>query len=157
MENMKEYLFGVICAAMISAVITRLLRGNHTASVITKLLCGLFIVYTAIKPLPMLDFPDLAAITSQYTKQARQAVQQGIDQGETQLKESIKERTRAYILAKAQTLDADLQVEVEVSDEEIPVPKTVALAGKISPYAKQQLSEMIRQDLGIGMEYQQWN
>jgi hypothetical protein len=48
-------------------------------------------------------------------------------------------------------------VEVELSDEEIPVPKTVSVTGKISPYAKKQLSEMMERELGIKVENQKWN
>ena len=63
--------------------------------------------------------------------------------------EIIKQRTQAYILDKAQALNTVLEVEVTLSDDDIPVPLKVRLKGKISPYAKGRLQATIAEDLGI--------
>ena len=157
MDGLRQYLLSVICAAMIGGIITHLARGNGTLRLVTKLLCSLFILYMAVKPLPMLDLTRITSVTSQYTAQANKAAALGAESSAKALRQSIKEQSQAYILDKAEALDADLQVEVELSDEEIPVPKTVAITGKISPYAREKLSAMIVDDLGIEMEYQRWN
>ncbi len=157
MEGIRDYLLSVICAAMIGTVVTALLGEHRTVCTLARVLCGLFLIYTAVRPLPMLRMPSLSGRISYYSRQAEKAVQQGSDLGQNVLCESIKTRTCAYILDKAQRLEADLQVEVELSDEEIPVPKTVSVTGKISPYAKKQLSEMMERDLGIKVENQKWN
>jgi hypothetical protein len=156
-EGLRNYLLSVICAAMISGIVMSLIKGNKTVQTITKLLCGLFMIYTAVKPLPMLKVSDLSSVTDRYSREAQQAAQLGKDMSEDAIRHSIKEQIRAYILDKAQTLEADLQVEVELSDEEIPAPKTVLITGKISPYAKEQLSEMMERELGVNMENQKWN
>ena len=68
----------------------------------------------------------------------------------------IKSRTQAYILDKAMALELQLQVEVVLSEDEIPVPEEVRLAGKASPYAKARLQQIIKEDLGIDKEHLIW-
>lgn len=157
MDDLREYLLSVIGAVMICAIITRFVNGSDTLRTLTKLLCGLFIVYTAIKPLPIINLSGISAITSRYSVEAQTSAQLGIDMSSDVLRQSIKEQTQAYILDKAKTLKADLQVEVELSEDDIPVPMRVSIIGKVSPNAKKQLTAMIEKDLGINMEYQRWN
>jgi hypothetical protein len=142
---------------MIGMIVTALLKEHPTVRMLAQLLCGLFLVYTAVRPLPMLRLPSLSGAVSYYSGQAEKAVKQGEKLGDETLRKSIKDRTCAYILDKAQWLEADLQVEVELSDEDIPVPKTVSITGKVSPYAKEKLSEMMEKELGIKVENQKWN
>ena len=72
------------------------------------------------------------------------------------LAQFIKERTQSYILDKAQSLNAVLDVEVTLSDDEIPVPVKVCITGKVSPYARGRLENLIIEDLGIEKENQIW-
>ena len=57
---------------------------------------------------------------------------------------------------KAESLGAELTVEVTLSDDELMVPCAVKLSGAISPYAKKVLSDTIAKDLGIQVEEQIW-
>ena len=59
-------------------------------------------------------------------------------------------------LDEAKALDCDLSVEVILSDDDIPVPKQVRLAGEISPYARQTLTNFMVQQLGIEREEMIW-
>lgn len=157
MDDLREYLLSVIIAAMISGIVLRLVKGNRTFRSIVKVLCGLFVAYTAIKPIPMLNLSGLSTFVSQYSADAKKVVQSGTDMSTNVLRESIKEQSQAYILDKAKILKADLQVEVELTEDDIPIPKRVSITGKVSPYAREKLSAIIKRDLGIDMEYQVWN
>lgn len=157
LEGLRDYLISVISTAMVSALIMRLVHEKGTLGTITKLLCGLFVIYTAVKPIPAFDLSDLGMISSKYSVQAQQAGRMGEDMGRDALRQGIKDRTETYILDKAKVLKADLQVEVELSEDNVPVPEAVSIFGKVSPYAKEQLSEMIEAEIGIEMEYQKWN
>lgn len=156
MDEIRRYLLSLVCAAMISALIMRLVRGRGSLSGIAKVLCGLFITYTVLEPLPAFDISDLSKPLSQYSAEAASAGEMGIALSRVAFRGSIKERTEAYILDKAKTLEANLQVEVELSSDDIPTPKTVTISGKASPYVKKQLSGMIEKDLGVGVENQRW-
>ena len=59
-------------------------------------------------------------------------------------------------MEKSSGLNLDLVVEVELSDDEIPVPVAVSLTGNVSPYNKLILSNTISNDLNIPKEKQIW-
>ena len=91
-----------------------------------------------------------------YNDLVTDAVAEGEQQTKTALARLIKQRTCAYILDKAQALNVALEVEVTLSDDDIPVPEAVRLKGKVSPYAKGRLQTIIAEDLGIEKERQTW-
>ena len=64
--------------------------------------------------------------------------------------------TTSYILSKAESLGAKLEVTVELSDELYAKPVAVQLTGAVSPYAKQTLTQMIEEELGLNREAQRW-
>ena len=70
--------------------------------------------------------------------------------------ERISQQTKAYILDKAQALEASLTVEVILDDAGIPTPCGVRISGKVSPYAKGVLSDYMEKELGIPREEQRW-
>ena len=88
--------------------------------------------------------------------QAQEAATAGEQQAKSALRESIKQRTEAYILDKAKTLAAQVAVEVTLSNEAIPVPIAVRISGNISPYARMQLQTILQEELGIPKEAQAW-
>ena len=59
-------------------------------------------------------------------------------------------------MEKAKALDCDLQVEIFLSADTTPVPEQVPISGSVSPYAKQVISTMLSDDLGIDREAQIW-
>jgi hypothetical protein len=72
------------------------------------------------------------------------------------IRASIKARSEAYILDKAAELALSVEVEVTLSNDEIPLPVSVRVSGKASNYAKSRLQAIITQDLGINKEHQVW-
>ena len=156
MEGIRTYLLGVIAAAIICGIATRLLGNKGMQGAMAKLLTGLFLTFILIRPIAELDIKSITDFTSGYSYEAEQAAAQGAAVTKEALAESIKSRTEAYILDKAAAMNADLAVEVTLSKDDIPVPEAVRLTGKVSPYAKAQLSHMILEDLGIDKERQTW-
>ena len=71
-------------------------------------------------------------------------------------REIITDKTCAYILDKAETLRAQLTVQVILSDEELPVPERIYLTGQASPYARSMLQRLIEEELGVPKERQIW-
>ena len=53
-------------------------------------------------------------------------------------------------------MDAVLDVEVTLNDDDPPVPCGVKITGSISPYSKEMLSSFIANDLSIAKEDQIW-
>lgn len=154
---MKAYLLSVVAAAIISAIVTKLLGSKGTQGAVGKLVAGLFLAFTIILPLRSVEIGKLGSFADVYSQQAQAAVEVGKLQTRQALQAGIKESCEAYILDKAQGWNAHLEVEVTVSDDDIPMPVSVQLSGNVSPNAKSQLTRIITEDLGIPKEDQKWN
>lgn len=156
MESMKTYLLGVVAAAIICGIITRFIGEKGTQGSMVKLLAGLFLTFTVIRPVANISLDSLTDFTEVYADAGERAAAAGESLTKEALAASIKAQTEAYILDKAAALQVDLEVEVTLSIGDIPTPHTVRLSGKVSPYAKAQLQAIITEDLGIDKEHQTW-
>lgn len=154
METVRDYLLSITAAALVCGCINSLAAGNGTISKILKLLCGLFLAASVIKPVVDIKITDVYRFTDQLALDANYAVSDGEQMAMDEMKRIIKEKTETYILDKAKTLGADLNVEV-ILDGVVPVG--VMLTGDISPYAKVNLCETISQELGIPLKEQVWS
>ncbi len=154
-ESIKTYLLSVSVAAMICALAGRFL-GKNGASAVSKMVTGLFLILTVLHPLTGIGSTILDDISFEMEYEMTHAVQQGEEETTKALARIIKEKTATYILQKAQTLRAEITVEVEVTDDPVPIPKIIFIHGKIAPYAKQQLEAIMVQELGISKENQIW-
>lgn len=156
MDAIAEYLLSVTAAAIISAMVLRLLPGKSSAVTIGKMLCALFVALTVIEPIAQVRLSDLTGLLPDVSADANAAVAQGQSTAKKAMAESISSRVEAYILDKATQLGLKLTVQVELSDDTIPVPVCVRLKGNISPYLKSKLQKIIQDDLGIDKENQIW-
>ena len=156
MAGVKEYIFTICGASLICAIARKFLGDKGSTAGIGKMIIGLFLLVTIVKPVLNLRFNELQDLSLGAQTDAIDAVWQGEEFAKQQMAAIIKERTAAYILQKAQQLDVSLEVEVQVSDDEVPVPEKVIIAGNISSFAKQQLQLLIEQELGISKECQVW-
>jgi hypothetical protein len=155
MEAIREYLIGVVAAGIICSVIVRLPVSGSVAGIL-RLVAGLIMALSVASPLVELRITDL----SDYWQQIQYSGQDYADQGENIARQQrnaiIKERTRTYILDKAESLGAQLDVEVTLTDDEIGRPCAVRLTGSISPYDKQILTDYILESLGLDTEALTW-
>jgi hypothetical protein len=53
-------------------------------------------------------------------------------------------------------MHADIQVEVTVSTDALPIPVGVRIIGNVSPYVRTKLQQTLAEDLGIAKENQVW-
>lgn len=156
MTMLSRYILSVTAAAVICSIAKSLVPGKDTATTVTRLLCGIFLAVTVIAPLKNITIGDISDWTTDIARQADDAVAQGASYTENALAQSIKSRAEAYILDKARSLQADVTVEVTLSDESIPAPIAATISGSVSPYAKKQLQRILTEDLGIPKEDQTW-
>ena len=153
-ETMKSYLISVTAAALICGALCSLVGNSGSISKLLKLLCGLFLTATVIKPVVDVELEDIYSFVEGLSVSSEQAVFNGKEIAADEMERIIKEKTAAYILDKAKTLGAELEVEVVLEDL---VPVRVNVTGDVSPFAKSNLSACICQDLGIPPEEQVWN
>ena len=156
MESVGGYLVSICACAIFCGILTRLLGSKGMLGTTMKVLCGIFMLLTVISPLVHIRLNKLSDISLEFKDDANRVVEQGSQSAKEMMSAIITEQTTAYILDKAQSLNAQLQVDLLLTQEDFPVPCSVKLSGNISPYAKSVLSNWIASNLGIPLEEQTW-
>lgn len=156
MEDIRNYILSVICAAIICSVIHSLTGSKSAQSAIIRLLTGIFMSITLISPIINIKLSDYTDYIAEFRADADDAIAYGQNSALVQRNAIIKSQTEAYILDKAALLDAALDVEVTLNQDDPPIPCGVKITGAISPYSKVKLSQYIANDLGIAKEDQVW-
>lgn len=156
MSGIAQYIFSIAGAAIVLAVLRPLLEGKGAVTAIGKLVAGIFLLLTVLQPIVKASIGNLEDLTDLFQADASDVIAAGQDAAKRELESIISEQVRTYILDKAAQYNAELTVEVTLSDDEIPVPVHVTIHGSISPYGKRQMQAMIACDLGISKEDQTW-
>lgn len=156
MTWVRQYILSVVAAAIVCAIVKALMEDKSTPSVVVKMLAGVLMAVTVIAPFVKMDIGDITDYINSFHTNADAAVQSGVAYSTEEMGVIIKDKTQAYILDKAQTLGAEVEAEILLSDETPPIPCAVTLKGRVSPYVKQRLSQYITEELGIAEENQTW-
>ena len=152
-DGLRQAVTGILCAALICAILSALAQSGFTKEII-KLLCGLFLTLSVLYPLGQMDIEALAEVSFPYRTQAQEAAAAGEKITQEAMAESIKAQTEAYILDKAEQLKAAVTVDISVSQECI--PEFAKISGDISPDTRKALEAVMETDLGITKENQLW-
>ena len=154
MDGIREYLIGVVAAALLCGIITTLTGTKGTVGVAVKLVSGLLMLLAVIRPWTSISLDGLFGWADDITAGGTGFVASGEMMAGEAYRASIKQQTEAYIVDEAKALDCDLTVEVILSTDG--VPSQVKLAGEVSPYVRQTLTNLITERLGIKREDQIW-
>ena len=154
MDAVRRYVMTLAAAAMLCALVKAIAPGHKGQEKILSLVCGIFLLATALGPLGLLRLPELSDPTAQARVEAGQAAERAEEEAKQQMTAIISEEAVSYILDKAGDLGLELEVQVEL-DENL-LPWSVRLQGSVSPYAKSRLSGQIETELGISQERQVW-
>ena len=156
MEGIREYLIGVIVAALICGMVTALTDSKGTVAMSLKLVSGLMMLLAVVRPWVTLSLDGLFGWTDGIMADGTSYTTSGQIMAQEAYRTGIKTQTEAYIVDEARALGCDLSVKVTLSNDDLPVPAQVTLTGSISPYARQVLSQMMAERLGIEREDQIW-
>lgn len=154
--QVREYLLGITAVALVCGIVKMLLPEKGTFGTVIKLISGVLMLLVAIKPLVGLSGDALFAWTDEISADAQSIVADAEISSKEAIRVRIKEQAEAYILAKAESMGAEIEVSVTLSEESMAVPIGVRIEGSISPYAKQVMTQTIANDLGIEKGAQQW-
>ena len=154
MAGLSGFVLSVVSASVIVAVVSSFFDGKSGISGIIKLVSGLFLTFVIINPLTNLDFSVVNDYLEEFTVEGEEAAAMGENLAREAEADIITGRVQAYILDKANSLGVQLDVEVVLDRDNIPV--SVKLNGNISPYAKARMAAIITEDLGISKEHQLW-
>ena len=155
MDDIRQYLLTIICAAILCAVVLRIFDKNSVNNSVLKLLTGIFLSITVISPLTDIKIQDITYELTGFSNDAELFVAQSSRDVNSQLCGIITQETEAYILDKARSLGVAMEAEIVLSDDEYK-PQSVIIRADISPYAKFKMQQIIAEDLGIPKEMQIW-
>lgn len=156
MDALRQYFLSVTAAAVICGIVNGLLQNKGMAPALVKLISGSFLALAVISPVTRIDLDDFTDYSLNYSAAAECAAGAGENLAQETMADIIKSQSEAYILDKAESLGLEVDVDVTVSGEQLPVPVAVCISGAVSPYAKGQLTAILTENLGIAKENQQW-
>ncbi len=156
MEGVREYLLSVTAGAVLCGIFITLAGDKGSLSGLCKLISGLFLSLIVISPLAQIDLQGFSHMAEDLLEQGNTAVHEGEEIHDQTLRQIITDETRAYIMDKARSYGAEVQVEITLTGGDPPVPESCTIAGSLSPYVKQQLKKILIRDLGIPEENQTW-
>ena len=156
MERLGNYILSVTAAALLLGILPTIAGKKGTHAALLQLIGGLFLAFTVVSPIANIAPDALWDLPLDFSLQGSALAAQGQAYTRDQLQLIIKDRCEAYILDKALSLQAQLQVEVMLSQDEIPVPVSVRLLGTVSPYARSMLQQWLQDDMAIPKEHQIW-
>lgn len=137
-------------------ILTGFIDTKSASGIAARMVYGLFLAIVVIKPITGIDYAYLDTFVEEFDFAAKEAAAMGSDMAADARREIIKTETEAYILDKASSYNLQLQVEVSLSEEDLPVPEFVCLMGSAAPYAKSCLQREIAEELDIPKERQLW-
>lgn len=154
MNVLSRYILSVICVVTLCGLV-RILFSNEKNSVV-HLVTGLIVTLAVLTPLLQNGKLSLDTYFEQSLSDGDLAIREGSIAAQKASAEFIKEKSEAYILSRAEEMGANVSVEIEVSDTDLPIPAGITVTGFISPYTKTSLSRCIQKELGISEDEQIW-
>lgn len=156
MGDVTRYILTVCSAAIVCSVVKSLTVKKGPTSELIHMMCGIFLAVTAVSPLMNIRITNISSFTRSYQWDAEQIAADAQQEAQTTMNEIIINQTQAYIMDKAASLNAVIDVEILLSDDSPRIPCGAVISGNISPYAKNRLTEILESELGIAREAQQW-
>ena len=153
MNSLMEYLTRIVAAALLSGILVSLTKHSSGGSIV-RMLCGVFMTIVLLQPISGTNMSHWESMLPDIIREAETVSEEGAAAAEDIRREYIKRRVQAYILSRAKTMEADIQANVSLDEDCIPV--SVSIAGRISPLSRSRLSQMIASELGISKERQEW-
>ena len=153
MEGLVQYLISIMAAAIICGIAKVVSDEKTAAGAMTRLVAGLIMAFTVIAPLVQMELGELPVLSSQILTDAENLSARGEEMAEVEANSIIMDELEAYILDKAASYGADVDVELRLLEYQ---PTEIIVRGSVLPGTRQKLQQMLETDLGIPKENQQW-
>lgn len=154
MEGLAEYIICVCCAALLCGIVGSMMP-KGTSREILRLVGGLFLAFTVIRPVSQIELPERIEPGGTWQKEASEAVSEGEEMARQAAADGIKKELEAYILDKAQTMQMEVRVQLILNMETLH-PDTVTIIGNAAPNPRERLIRWVCQELGLTEEDVTW-
>lgn len=154
MELIRTWILTVTVSALVIAGAEALMPQGSVKRV-GKLTGGLILVLGILQPLVTMDYDQLYDLVN--TLPAGSIRQETLDQAAQEpMKGIIEEELSAYIVDKGAQLGltCTARVTCEAGEDGVPLPKSVTITGAMTPDQREELCQVITQDLGLAREDQ---
>ena len=156
MEDLREYVFSIVCACFICSIITILLDKKGTIGNLGKMFCGVFLAITMIRPLGTLSFDAISDWLDRSSLEASDIVEEGTQNRNTSNQAIIKQNTEAYIQDKGKEIGLEIHAEITLDSDYPFEPVCVVISGSAAPYKRTVLNNILVKDLAISKEKIRW-
>lgn len=159
MEILRSWITTVTAASiLVSAAVAVTPKGSMQKMV--RFVGGLVLLLALTAPLKDFNSEDLAFYSMQYRADYEQYEEKLIDENTAMIKTIIEDKTRTYILQKADELGIECNAAVTAVSREdgYPYPEEIVIetdAG-VDPTLKAKLSRVLESELGVPKEKQKW-
>ena len=155
MEMVRQYIISVISASVVCALFKGLLV-KRASSKIVNVLCGMFLLFTFLRPVKDIDLLDMIVSFRWDESTTQESVHRGEELTQNAMADIISAEIASYVEKKANALGAKVHIEVRLTDEEIPSPAEMDITGQVSPYVRRQLEAFISENIGLEGEVVRW-
>lgn len=156
MDDIRQYIIGVVAAALLCGISTALIHEKTAMAAAVKFITGLLMVLAVLQPWTKISLDIFTDWRDGISADASNIVSYGKESANAAYCAGIKEQLVSYIQDEAKALGAEISVQIILTDDDVPVPKRVVLSGSISPSGKQTMSTLLTERLGISREEQIW-
>ena len=153
MDGLVQYLISITAAAIICGIAKETADEKSASGTMIRLIAGLIMAFTVFSPVIDMELGDLPELPTELFEEAETVSARGQLMAAEELDSIITDKLEAYILDKAASIGADVQVELRLEDCR---PAGIAVYGSVSPGQRQRLQKIFEAELGIAKEKQQW-
>ena len=156
MDDIRQYIIGVVAAALLCGISTALVHEKTALGSSVKFITGLLMVLAVVQPWTRISLDFFGDWQESVSADASDIVSYGKESAMEAYRAGIKEQLESYIQDEANALGAELSVQITLMEGDVPVPSRVVLSGDISPSGKQTITALLTERLGISQEEQVW-
>jgi hypothetical protein len=106
--------------------------------------------------LKQIDLPATIGPSRWNEDVSNDAIRRGEELSQNAMADIISTKLASYVEEKATELGAEVWAEIRLSNEEIPVPVGIDIAGQVSPYVRSLLETYIMENIGLDREDVRW-
>ena len=155
LTGIVSYFTSIVAIAIIGVVVTSVITDPQISRLV-RTVTGVLVLLVLLHPLLHGDLEELATTVQEAL--SRDVITEDYEAlYQRKLREQIATTTETYILEKAASIGAQIQVEVELDQNSYPTPNKVEITGKLTPQQKELLEEYLTLQLGIAPQNQRWN
>lgn len=157
MDATRQYILSVLSAAIITSLVVRFTSKQEAVAGIIKMIASVFLTITVISPVIKMQIQDVSDYMGALDVDAKDIISEAKAQAENETVSIILNKAQAYIEDKAATYGVEITATVSITEPDSLKPDTIAIEGKVSPYIKEILQDVITDDLGIQEDKQIWD